>query len=354
MDFFPPPLHAPPYVFNTFYGFAAAQLTCEAAVDMSVIVEFVDILAGRDASASKYLLDWFAVCLQRPAAKSDASTVMLHGEQGIGKSMLVEFFGNKIIGNNYFKKPKNIDATLFGRFAVAAENTIVCFLEECKGLHKYNEDIKDMVTGETLEIEHKGQMPRRIRNVMRFIIATNRDDILKVEVSDRRNTIITASSEKMGDLAYFDRVAAWMEDEHNQRGFYEFLMKRDISGVRFQRDRPKTDAYVNAKIDSLPLITKWLIVRCVEAAALSPNVASEMMVKQTEMEELRTWVVRNGARDGSSFTDNRITRELKKLGVECNDNIRLNGRMAYKYVWATIREKIVSTTRLDEAVLFVE
>ena len=348
MDFLPPPLQAPAHVFNTFYGFRAAQLECAASDDMTVILEFIDIMAGRDATSAKYLLDWLAVNVQRPAIKGDATYIMLHGEQGIGKSLLVEFFGNKIIGPNYYKKPRNIADTLFGRFADAAENTIVLFLEECKGLHKYNEDIKDLVTGDTLQIEHKGQMPRMIRNAMRFIIATNNEHIVKVEASDRRGIIITASSEKLGDVAYFDNVAEWMEQESNQRGFYDFLVKRDISDVRFQRDRPKTAAYMNAKLDSMPLITKWLVAQCKEAEH-----EDETVVKQIRMETFRNWAKVNGARD-TTFSDNIISRELKKLGVEMGDNVRVDGRMAYHFVWAAVKAKLVSVTRLDADVLFVD
>ena len=122
-----------------------------------------------------------------------------------------------------------------------------------------------MITSDEITIEHKGQMPRKMRNNMRIFIASNNENILKVEPTDRRYSIITCSSEKMGDFGYFDRIAEWMEQESNQRGFFNFLMTRDISAVRFQRDRPKTTAYTHAKLDSLPLITKWLISKCKDA-----------------------------------------------------------------------------------------
>ena len=204
------------------------------------------------------------------------------------------------------------------------------------------------MTGESLEIEHKGQQPRKIRNALRIIIATNNEHIKKVEASDRRDVIITASSEKLGDVAYFDRVAEWMEQESNQRGFYEFLMSRDISTVRFQRDRPKTVAYTNAKLDSLPLITKWLVALCKEAER-----EEETVVKQIRMDQFRNWAKINGARD-MVWSDNIISRELKKLGVEMGDNVREDGRMAYRFVWVAIKETIARVTRLDADVLFVE
>jgi len=350
MDFVPPPLTVPPYVFNTFYGFAAARLECEPAEDMGFILDFIDILSGRDAASCKYLLDWFAACVQKPAEKKNATMIMLYGEQGIGKNMLIEFFGNKIIGSSYYKKPEvtNIDDTVFGRFAAVVENTVLLFLDEARGLHKHNEDLKHLISSDEATVEHKGQMPRKTRNAMHIILATNNESVLKIENTDRRNVIIKAAGEKIGDVAYFDSVGAWMDEESNQRGFYDFLMKRDISGVHFQRDRPKTDAYIAAKLDSLPLITKWLVNKCKDAAH-----ASETCVAAVEREHFRNWAKLNGARD-TVFSDTIITRQLKKLGVVAENGTRIGLDRAYEYKWGAIRDTIVAETRLDACVLFEE
>ena len=129
-----------------------------------------------------------------------------------------------------------------------------------KWLQKYNEDLKGLITSEDVNVEHKGQMPRKTRNCMHILMATNNLDVLKVELSDRRYVIVHSSSEKKGDIDYFNKLAQWMDEESNQRGFYNFLMMRDVSNVHLQATRPATDMYVNAKIDSLPLVTKWLTI----------------------------------------------------------------------------------------------
>ena len=350
-DFAPPPCTVPPYLFNTFYGFAASHLTCAPSADMSVIVDFVDMLGGRDVACTKYLLDWMAALVQRPAVKSDATTIMLFGEQGVGKSMLVDFLGQKIIGNAYYKCPQNYADTVFGRFADAMENTVLLFMDECRGLQKYNEKLKGLVTGEEITIERKGLMPVTGRNAAHFMFASNNEYVLKIENTDRRHGIMHASSDKIGNKSYFAMVKAWMDAPTNQRGFYDFLMTRDISDVNFVSARPATKMYVNAKLDSLPLLTKWLIERVKDAVAADDD-AVVTLEKTREQETFREWAKTNGARD-TVFSDTIITQHVKKLGVLANDNIKVDRtRRAYRYNWAAIRAKIVEVTRMDEDVLF--
>ena len=346
VDFSPPPHVVPDYVFNTFYGFAASRLECEPSTDMSVIEELVDIMGGRDVATKKYILDWMAACLQVPARKSDATAILFCGEQGIGKNLLIEFFGKSIIGSDYYKKPQNVADQVFGRFADAAENTILLFLDECKWLHKHNDALKDLITSDEINIEHKGQQPRKLRNCMHILMATNNEDVLKVEVSDRRTVIVHSSSEKLGDVAYFDMVAQWMEQASNVRGFYNYLMTRDISNVRFQHQRPKTALYEKCKIDSLPLITKWLIERVKDVDIEEPITTSQA---PQERETFRNWAKLNGARD-AIFKDQGITLKLKELGVETGDTVRIGTQRAYRYTWAIIRQRLMDVTKLGEAI----
>ena len=351
IDFAPPPHVLPDYTFNTFYGFAASRIVCEPAEDMSVILDMVDILAGRDAAVYDYVLNWMAACVQRPAVKKDATAILFYGEQGVGKNLLIEFFGNKIIGPDYYKKPQNVADTVFGRFADSAENTVLLFMDETKWLHKYNDALKDLITSEDVNVEHKGQMPRRMRNCMHIMMASNNLDVLKVELSDRRYVIVQSSSEKKGDIDYFNKLAQWMDEESNQRGFYNFLMTRDLSNVHLQAQRPVTDMYVNAKIDSLPLVTKWLIERVKDAAG--KNDTFTLCRGVSDREAFRDWAKRNGARADTIFTDKAITTQLVALGVESGNNVRVDHERAYRYDWAAVKESILRVTKLGD-ILFAE
>ena len=349
VDFAPPPCTVPDQVFNTFYGFKASLLTCEPAIDMGVIEEFIDILAGREASAKKYLLDWMASCVQRPAQKSDATAVLLHSTvQGVGKNMLIEFLGRDIIGTNYYKKPRSIADTVFGRFADALENTVLLFLDETKGLQKYAEDLKGLITDDEVTIERKGMMPMTFRNAVRLIMATNNDHTIKVEATDRRYVLINCSAEKVGNGAYFTSVRQWMNEERNQRGFYDYLMTRDISKVDFINGRPMTDIYKQAKLDSLPPLTKWLVEK-VNVIADDAEPMS-IVIASRERDNFRDWARLNGDRE--VLSDSMITRHLKKLGVVAEDHTKIDNVRAYQYVWADIRTKISEVTRIGVDLLF--
>ena len=175
--------------------------------------------------------------------------------------------------------------------------------------------------------------------------------MLKVELSDRRYVIIQSSSEKKGDIDYFNKIAQWMDEEPNQRGFYNFLMNRDISNVHLQAHRPQTDMYIDAKIDSLPLVTKWLIERVKDSVAQEDPIV--LCRGTSEREAFRDWAKRNGARVDTIFTDKSITMQLSAMGVENGNNVRLDHERAYRYNWVLIKEKILSVTKLGD-ILFAD
>lgn len=350
VNFAPPPCVVPAEVFNTFYGFKASFLKCEPAEDMGVILDFIDVLAGREANAHKYLLDWMAACLQQPAKKSDASAILLHGEQGIGKNLLIEFFGKDIIGSNYYKKPRNVAESVFGRFADALENTVLLFIDETKGLQRYDEELKDLITSEEVTIEPKGQKRITLRNAARLIMATNNENVLKVGTTDRRYVLIHSSAEKRTDTAYFTSIRRWMDDERNQRGFFNFLITRDISAVDFINGRPVTTMYKQAKLDSLPTLTKWLIEKAIAADKAEPVA---LLVAAEERENFRTFARESRDREAAAVSDSAITRQLKKLGVDAGDDIvKINNQRAYQYTWAAVRAKICEVTTLPADALF--
>ena len=164
---------------------------------------------------------------------------------------------------------------------------------------------------------------------------------LKIEPTDRRFVVFKASNEKMGDFNYFSELGDWINDERNIKGFFEFLMKRDISGVRFQKDRPITDEYMDSKLQSISLINKFVISEVLDFQLTA-------LVGQAMREKFRAWAKSNTGKD-IAMDDKVITKELGKVGV---NSYRTMSERGYKWNIDEVKQKLVEVTKIPAEKLF--
>jgi hypothetical protein len=111
VDFYPNVDKCPPSVYNLFKGFNAEKFRPETTMSPETIEALVQpIITHMDfltSGNSSYLLKLFANIVQNPGAKSEVAALirdqgdLLTEGGGTGKNMLIEFLGNKIIGEEY-------------------------------------------------------------------------------------------------------------------------------------------------------------------------------------------------------------------------------------------------------------
>ena len=262
LDFLPNQGHTDD-TYNTWRGFEVCKLgEVEPSTDISPFHRLVEALTDGETD---YFVKWLADIFQNPDRKNGVM-VFITGQQGIGKGSLKNLL-RILIGKEMTHSTSNPDRDLFGRFATATKNKMLCVLEEAEGSKiKPNAScLKDLIDNETTQYEEKGVMAIEVKSFVRFLAFSNNETPLIVEESDRRTTAFKARPDLKHDPDFFPMWNEWVKDKANQRGVYDYLMGIDLSQMDWIRDRPATKLYRDMKEACLPMEKKWLAHLIVEA-----------------------------------------------------------------------------------------
>ena len=155
---FLPAQEAPSNIFNTFKGFQGEKATKydNVNVEESLIMKHIkEVICNNDKAVSTYFINFLANLLQHPHKKSNTSLI-IKSVQGCGKDTIFNWFGNKILGSNYYFNDDSAEL-IFGRFNSCIENKILCVLNEASGKDTFtiNEKIKNAITRNINTIEKK-------------------------------------------------------------------------------------------------------------------------------------------------------------------------------------------------------
>jgi hypothetical protein len=163
--------------FNFFTGFCNKEVgnyDHNAEIVNKVLKHFRDVFTLGDDILNEYLLNWHASIVQRPTFKM-VKCLLARGDYGSGKSIWFEFFGEKVVGKQYFDQAKVNQLT--GNFNCIVENKILVVINEAKNGAFCSADaeevFKDLISGKTVGIEHKGEDVYTIDNFANFAICCN-------------------------------------------------------------------------------------------------------------------------------------------------------------------------------------
>lgn len=193
-----------------------------------VVDWLVDILqapGGRNfRNGNPYKLDTWEQCSDRGEVGTDSDisnglvvdvshykrsevSLCLRGGQGTGKNSIIDPI-IEILGSCAFTCTDMSSIT--GNFNSFMEDLLLLFANEAVwgGSKKEGNKLKDLITGETIKIEHKGINSYAARNFMRIYIASNSDWVIPAEHDERRYTIFNATNIYQKDRQWFAKVKA--------------------------------------------------------------------------------------------------------------------------------------------------
>ncbi|KAI8995958.1 hypothetical protein BC832DRAFT_595777 [Gaertneriomyces semiglobifer] len=232
---------------NLFRGFKAKRLAKYDPQVIEPILHHIKYVINSDNQEhADYTLSWLAHIVQHPEEKNRTALV-LYGNQGTGKNILFEFFGEKIIGRDHYLYLNNLE-DLTGQFTSLSAAKIFVLGDEISfaGGYRTNSIIKSKVTQSWQKLEKKGVDPVMIDDFMNLCFLSNHDDCMRIEDTDRRYFVKRTSSKHRNDHEYFNALAARLTHEAANH-FYTYLMERDLSAFNV-RDIPETEEKQSMKI----------------------------------------------------------------------------------------------------------
>jgi hypothetical protein len=204
----------------------------------------------------QYLLKWLSNMVK--GNKND-SALYLKGPEGIGKSTLLEFLAEFVLGDLYLKsndqpfKQQGFNRQLCGKLLVAFEELPTYTDNEWSAV---SGRIKDMITGVTMTYHDKNEKSFVAKNINNYIIATN-VEALK-DSQGRRFCILDLSTKHLQDHKYFKHIKDTISNIQVGEAFFSYLMEIDTKGFNAQAEMPVTDNKRNAIADNLDCAFKFL------------------------------------------------------------------------------------------------
>ena len=257
---FLPKQEVPDDIYNTFKGFEAEKLESKKKLDVtkSLIYKHLDNLCGNDAKVFDYVLKVLSRKVKNPG-KLTNTALLFKSAPGAGKDTFFDWFGDHIIGGEYMFKDSNTDL-LFGRFNPAMQDKVLCVINEVsyKETISIIEKIKDAITRPVNRIEDKGLKVFTNKNHITYVMFTNNENPIKIEVNDRRFVCIKCNDKIANDSKYFDALNKEIESKEYDRAFYDYLLSIESDDYNFTTNRPETEFNKDLKEMSIPIISKYL------------------------------------------------------------------------------------------------
>ena len=244
---YPPPMECPERVFNTWAETPFEGTSGDADHEgVRMFVNHLKIICGHDHDTTEFFLDWIAQSLQQPGKKV-GSMVTLISSQGAGKTSVVQYL-RALYGLDKVLETTTPERDVWGHFNGPMATAFLVVLSEVDKRNSLGADgkIKALVTDEFIPINPKGMAPYTIQSFHRFIMCTNNLDPVTTSDDDRRNVIIRASDEMIGNAAYFTQLHDNLKKVEVLEGLFAFFMDRDISTRNFARP-PTTEYHTTIK-----------------------------------------------------------------------------------------------------------
>jgi hypothetical protein len=257
IDFYPNASECPKDVYNRFVPAEASFLPVVADADLSVVLKHIDVMSGNHQESADWIINFLAQIVQEPG-KLPGMSIVLYSEQGAGKDILVDWFGEKVLGEHQYYKIGNA-VNMFKSFNADLMGKMLIHSDEINKeiMVKYNEDLKRIITNGRMRLEGKGKDAIATRSYCRLFMTTNNRDALNIEHSDRRFCVFRSSSEHRSDAEYFKKLSAVMYKPETIRAFYDYLMKRDLSEFNHTK-RPMSPLYKEMKEGSMDGVLRWI------------------------------------------------------------------------------------------------
>lgn len=315
---FMPQMQSPPRFYNLWRGFAVEpwpmdqEPTKEMTDALEKFLEHArDNVCRGEGALYQWLLGYFAHLVQRPWEKPLVSLVF-RGAKGVGKNAIVERVGALLGGHFLLTSNRRY---LIGNFNGHLENCLLFTLDEAfwSGDKQAEGTIKDLITGGTHVIEHKGKEPYTVDNRTRIAIIGNEDWLVPASHDERRFAVFDVGDGRKQDRAFFHSMRVGMEG-----GGYRLLLRHlldyDLSTIDVN-EAPSTSGLHDQKNASLNPFQSWWLSCLAEGRVTASDFGSEWP-EQIECERFRNAYYRHATErkvSGWRPDDKAIGHELKKV-----------------------------------------
>lgn len=197
-----------------------------------------NVLCNGHEPSFKHLMACLATAVQFPRSPKRSAVVLL-GKEGCGKSIFTSFIIKLFLPHSgrcdSFK-------SLTSNFNAHLDGKIYYIVDDSNPAENIDyEKLKSLITEEYQLFTNKGVDSRQGFNYCKYLITTNRHDILRyISKHERRFCFIECSDIVVGNYHYFKLLGELLSDKRVCDMFYTFLLQYDLTGIDIDNP-PMTD-----------------------------------------------------------------------------------------------------------------
>ncbi|WEM42250.1 DUF5906 domain-containing protein [Photobacterium sp. DA100] len=342
VGFYPLPDKCPGTVFNMFMGFGVAPKEGDISPYLYHLKEV--ICAGDEASYS-YLLGWMAHLVQKPDEKPSVAVVM-KAVEGTGKGTMVDPLA-KILGPHFTHV--NGHGQIAGRFNSSIANKLLVFADEVDLTDaRVADKLKGLISEPTINLERKGIDPEPMPNYSRFIFASNREQVIKAGLRERRYLVLEPDPKYAQDIGYFSNLRAWINDG-GAEVLLNHLLSLDITTFSPHK-APATTALLEEKLASLRPSELYLLTELSQERPF--NGAARLYVTEL-VDSFRIWAGNNISQEVSlNSAQTQVGRLMARVGVQVLGRSDRGGGKYYEIDPSKLRVGLAEAMGQKEGDLF--
>ena len=197
----------------------------------------IKVLTDYNNSHYDFVVMWLAQMFQYPENKS--IQLVFVGEEGTGKGTFVKFLTTMMGGSHRCFNTADPQEDIFGKFNDCMKKAFLVIMNEAdkSGTYNNNSKFKDLITEPFINIRPKGEKSFSMKSVHRFMgFSNNPDPSIK---NKRRDFTMKTSSDKIGNVDYFNEGNLYANDIECCKYIYDYLMKHPTKPVITNIDIPK-------------------------------------------------------------------------------------------------------------------
>jgi hypothetical protein len=216
---------------NMFRRFKATKL--DRVVEYSEVAIFLDhiktVICGGNEAYFKHVVQWHAYLLR---FGRNHTSIVVFGEEGDGKSLPGAYFGEWIIGSDYYHSDSSID-NVFGKHNGVRHERMYIQMEEMKtnkdSFAVYDSAIKNAITCDVMNLRLMYCDVESVRCFNNFYMTSNNRIPMIISDKDRRHSCFESSNVYQGDTVYFKNLIATIECEEFANALFTWFLQVDLS-----------------------------------------------------------------------------------------------------------------------------
>ena len=239
--------------------------------------------------------------------------MVLCGEMGSGKSIIIEMMNKHIFGSNCGHQTQGLKS-ICSRFQGWLENKLIVLAEEPTQMtdmnfSEYVENMKDFITSNKCEVEKKGIEKYTIDAYHNLIITCNHLKGIHIpNDKERRYFIVDCNSCYIGNTNYFNKLNECLDNKDNMNVLFSYLY--DYNDVVPLQPIPMTKLKKEIIDDNMPIYEKFLFHK---ELRYDFNFEEEMSI--TKLYEIFTkWYEKMGFNKRFIHTNDKFSKEMNTYG----------------------------------------